>query len=197
MNYEGFGKYLVQQRELRGLSRDEVARSTKIPLAMIAALESGRVDQLPGRVFILNYIRAYAQVIGVEPDEAILRFEELDTTMKTEPPPAALERLVDHPPHVTGLRDIDAQCERWPAQHLQLGGRLAGPPLVDVGDDDVRPLGGKHLSHRAADAIARPGNHRDFPLQPRARNVLPVSRQLWSCRTCHVTHFTFASANRE
>ncbi len=41
---------------------------------------------------MLNYIRAYAQVIGMEPEEAVLRFEEIDKTLQTNPPPAALER---------------------------------------------------------------------------------------------------------
>src|SRR5205814_2340300 len=58
----------------------------------IAALESGQVDRLPSRVFVLNYIKAYAGVIGITPDEAILRFEEVDRTEKNTPPPAALER---------------------------------------------------------------------------------------------------------
>ncbi|HET9449371.1 MAG TPA: helix-turn-helix transcriptional regulator [Aggregicoccus sp.] len=92
MDHIDFGRFLTQQRELRGLSRDEVARATKIPPTLIAALESGQVERLPARIFVLNYIRAYAQVIGMEPEEAVLRYEEMDKTVPSEPPPAALER---------------------------------------------------------------------------------------------------------
>lgn len=92
MDYADFGRYLSQQRELRGLSREEVASVTKISPGMLAALEDGRAERLPSRVFILNYIRAYAQAIGLEPDEAILRFEEIDKTLKSMPPIAVLER---------------------------------------------------------------------------------------------------------
>ena len=92
MDYVDFGRYLTQQRELRGMSRDEVAKATKIPPTLIVALETGEVERLPGRVFVVNYIRAYAQVIGMEPDEAVLRFEEIDRTQLSTPPPAALER---------------------------------------------------------------------------------------------------------
>ena len=91
MDHIDFGRFLTQQRELRGLSRDEVARATKIPPTLIAALESGQVERLPARIFVLNYIRAYAQVIGMEPEEAVLRYEEMDKTVPSEPPPAALE----------------------------------------------------------------------------------------------------------
>jgi cytoskeletal protein RodZ len=92
VDYQDFGKFLIQQRELRGLSRDDVARQTRIPMRVIYSLEQGEVDQLPGRVFVMNYIRAYARVIGLSPDEAVLRYEEVDATVKMMPPPAALER---------------------------------------------------------------------------------------------------------
>ncbi|MBF5041167.1 helix-turn-helix domain-containing protein [Aggregicoccus sp. 17bor-14] len=91
MDHIDFGRFLTQQRELRGLSRDEVAQATKIPPTLIAALETGQVERLPARIFVLNYIRAYAQVIGMEPEEAVLRYEEMDKTVPSEPPPAALE----------------------------------------------------------------------------------------------------------
>jgi cytoskeletal protein RodZ len=86
-----FGKYLSQQRELRGLSRDEVSRVTKISPSLIVALEEGQVERLPSRVFVVNYIRAYATVIGLAPEEAILRFEEVDKATP-EPSPVVLER---------------------------------------------------------------------------------------------------------
>ncbi|PTL76326.1 RodZ family helix-turn-helix domain-containing protein [Vitiosangium sp. GDMCC 1.1324] len=91
MDHVEFGKYLSQQRELRGLSRDEVSRVTKISPSLIVALEEGQVERLPSRVFVVNYIRAYATVIGLAPEEAILRFEEVDKATP-EPSPVVLER---------------------------------------------------------------------------------------------------------
>lgn len=91
MDHVEFGKYLSQQRELRGLSRDEVSRVTKISPSLIAALEEGQVERLPSRVFVVNYIRAYATVIGLSPEDAILRFEEVDKATP-EPSPVVLER---------------------------------------------------------------------------------------------------------
>lgn len=91
MDHVEFGKYLSQQRELRGLSRDEVSRVTKISPSLIAALEEGQVERLPSRVFVVNYIRAYATVIGLAPEEAVLRFEEVDKATP-EPSPVVLER---------------------------------------------------------------------------------------------------------
>jgi cytoskeletal protein RodZ len=92
VDFADFGRFLAQQRELRGMSRDDVQKATRIPGTIISALETGQVDRLPARVFVLNYIRAYASAIGIAPEDAVLRFEELDRTEKNSPPPAALER---------------------------------------------------------------------------------------------------------
>jgi len=92
VDYADFGRYLVQQRELRGLSREEVSQATRIAVGVLSALEEGRAERLPGRVFVLHYVRAYARAIGLQPDDAVLRFEEVDKTVKSPPPPAALER---------------------------------------------------------------------------------------------------------
>jgi cytoskeletal protein RodZ len=92
MEYADFGRYLSQQRELRGVSLQEVQKATRIPANVLSALEEGRVERLPARIFVVNYIRAYAQAIGVSPEEALLRFEEIDRTSKSLPAPAVLER---------------------------------------------------------------------------------------------------------
>ncbi len=91
MDYVDFGKYLTQQRELRGMSREDISRATKIPPSLIVALEEGQVERLPSRIFVVNYVRAYAHVIGLAPDEAVLRYEEVDKATPA-PSPAVLEQ---------------------------------------------------------------------------------------------------------
>jgi cytoskeletal protein RodZ len=91
VDHVDFGRYLSQQRELRGMSREDITRATKIPPSLVSALEEGQVERLPARIFVLNYIRAYAHVIGLAPEEAVLRFEEVDKATPA-PTPAALEK---------------------------------------------------------------------------------------------------------
>ena len=91
MDHVDFGRYLSQQRELRGMSREDISRETKIPPSLVAALEEGQMERLPARIFVLNYIRAYARVIGMEPEEAVLRYEEVDKATPA-PSPAVLEK---------------------------------------------------------------------------------------------------------
>ena len=92
-DYTEFGRFLSVQRELRGLSREDVARLTKMPATLVAALEDGQSDRLPERVFLQNLIRAYAQVIGLSVDDAITRWHEIPGVAK-EPDtlPVVLER---------------------------------------------------------------------------------------------------------
>lgn len=73
---ESFGHYLARERELRGISLAQIAEQTRIGAANLKALEGDDRARLPARVFVLGYIRAYAQAIGLNADEAVLRFEE-------------------------------------------------------------------------------------------------------------------------
>jgi cytoskeletal protein RodZ len=73
------------------MSREDICRATKIPPSLVAALEEGQMERLPARIFVLNYIRAYARVIGMEPEEAVLRYEEVDKAVPA-PSPAVLEK---------------------------------------------------------------------------------------------------------
>lgn len=92
MDHLEFGRYLAQQRELRGMTRDDVAAQTRIPAALLHALESGQAERLPEKIFVLNYIRAYAQTIGLSPEEAVLRYEEIGGGSGPHATPAELEK---------------------------------------------------------------------------------------------------------
>jgi cytoskeletal protein RodZ len=71
-----FGRWLARERELRGLARDEVARSMKLAPGVVEALESGDDGRMPPRAYALGYLRAYAGAVGLDPGEVALRFEE-------------------------------------------------------------------------------------------------------------------------
>ncbi|MBL8952270.1 MAG: helix-turn-helix domain-containing protein [Myxococcaceae bacterium] len=92
MTFIELGAFLRQQRELRGLSRDEVARQTRIPPTLVSALEDGQADRFPELVFVVNHLKAYATALGLSPDEVLNRFHEIPGTLApTEQSPVALE----------------------------------------------------------------------------------------------------------
>jgi transcriptional regulator with XRE-family HTH domain len=65
------GARLRHERDLRGMSLEEVARATRIPLASLERVEADRFDDLPGEVFVRGFLRSYARAIGLEPDEIL------------------------------------------------------------------------------------------------------------------------------
>lgn len=73
---ESFGRWLARQRELRGMTVDEVARVTRLSPLAIQALENDRFDELPGKAFVVGYLRAYASCVGLDADELVLRYVE-------------------------------------------------------------------------------------------------------------------------
>jgi cytoskeletal protein RodZ len=71
-----FGRWLARERELRGLSRDEVGKAIKLAPGVVEALESGEEARIPPRTYVVGYLRGYAGAVGLDPDEVVLRFEE-------------------------------------------------------------------------------------------------------------------------
>jgi cytoskeletal protein RodZ len=82
-----FGRWLVRERELRGLARDEVVRATRLAPGVIEALESGEEARIPPRAYVVGYLRSYAQAVGLDADEVVLRFHEA-ARPDAAPPPA-------------------------------------------------------------------------------------------------------------
>lgn len=73
---DDFGSHLKHQRELRGISLDEIASITKIHLRYLKALENNSFDELPGEVFIKGFIRSYGRAIGANLTELLSAYDE-------------------------------------------------------------------------------------------------------------------------
>ena len=73
---ESFGAYLKSLREQSGKTLDQLSRSTKIAVTNLEFLENDRYDLLPPKVFIKGFIRSYVKELGLEPEDAIGKFDE-------------------------------------------------------------------------------------------------------------------------
>ncbi len=69
-----FGAWLRQQREARDVSLREIADASKISLRYLEALELDRFESLPAPVFARGFLREYARVVGLNPDEVVNLF---------------------------------------------------------------------------------------------------------------------------
>ena len=81
-----FGRHLVQERELRGMSREDVVRATRLPASAIEAIETGDQERTPHRAYVIVYLRGYAAAVGLDADDVVLRYEEaLGPPVETAP----------------------------------------------------------------------------------------------------------------
>ena len=66
-----FGRVLRRERELRGLSIRDAAAATRVNIRHLEALEADDFDALPGGAYNKGFLRAYAQFIGLDPEEMV------------------------------------------------------------------------------------------------------------------------------
>ncbi len=94
---ESFGEYLKRERQLRNISLEEVSKVTRINKKLLQAIESDRFDLLPDKAFVKGFLRAYCRIVGLDPEEVILRFESSLETKPVVPPPEAGPRVTYSP----------------------------------------------------------------------------------------------------
>ncbi len=72
-----FGEELRRERELRDVSREQLAAATKVSLRHIDALESGRYEHLPAPVFSKGFVRVIALHLGLDADRSAAAFRHV------------------------------------------------------------------------------------------------------------------------
>jgi cytoskeleton protein RodZ len=85
---ESIGVQLQHARERSGKSLHEIANATKLTVRTLTALESERVEQLPGGIYRRAIVRAYAREVGLNPEIVLRAF--LDKHPDDLPPLAPL-----------------------------------------------------------------------------------------------------------
>src|SRR5690242_2534602 len=71
------GAYLRSLREARGGSLEDMARSTRVGIRHLEALEEERLADLPSPVFVRGFIRAYCNFLREPAEEALGRYQDL------------------------------------------------------------------------------------------------------------------------
>lgn len=70
------GAYLRAERERRGLALRAISENTKVSLPLLEGLEADDISRWPGGIFRRAFVRAYAEAVGLDPDEIFKRFEQ-------------------------------------------------------------------------------------------------------------------------
>lgn len=72
---ESPGQYLKRERELRGISLSKVHEVTRVQRKYLEAIESDNYDNLPSPAFVKGFIKSYCKHLGLDEDDAVLRYE--------------------------------------------------------------------------------------------------------------------------
>ncbi|MGC2420731.1 MAG: RodZ domain-containing protein [Candidatus Acidiferrales bacterium] len=83
MSSTPFGDHLKREREMRGVTLEEISAATRIGTRFLVALENEDWDRLPGGVFNRGFIRSVARFLGLDEDSLIAEYE-LETKEKAQ-----------------------------------------------------------------------------------------------------------------
>jgi cytoskeletal protein RodZ len=94
-----FGEELRRERELREVTREQLADVTKISVRQIEALEAGRFDLLPSRVFARGFVLALARHLGLDAERTAAAFNHVHEGWSAERERTSTSSAASSPSH--------------------------------------------------------------------------------------------------
>jgi len=79
-----FGEFLRKERELRGITLEEISKQTKVHTRFLEAIEQDDLSVLPAKAFAKGFLRSYARMVGLDEDQVITNFEYCHQTLQPE-----------------------------------------------------------------------------------------------------------------
>ena len=162
----GYGAQLKAAREQRGMSLADVAQRLKYAARQVQALEEGRFDVLPGLTFQRGFVRGYARLLGLDPNNLVLQLER-EAGQQTGPITAQLQQIA-YVPATLPVRSEHTTAWPWILAMLLavvgIGGytlyKWEAPPgvrnaeqtAVPVADTRVQEAGSVRAAHTAGPA---------------------------------------------
>jgi cytoskeleton protein RodZ len=91
-----FGERLKREREMRGVTLQEISTATRISTRFLEALENEQWNQLPGGVFNRGFIRSIARFLGLDEESLVAEYalgtKGLDDVRSSGARPAEIPR---------------------------------------------------------------------------------------------------------
>jgi cytoskeleton protein RodZ len=149
-----FGENLRREREMRGVSLEEISSATKISLRFLEAIEREDFSKLPGGIFSRSFIRSYAKYLGLDEERAVAEYQ-----------------LAAHP-------QVDFDLHRMTAGNATAGRPASRTPLISTVVVIILLAGGYWLfrySQRAAEAPTPPPPAVQVPANPAPSASAPAN----------------------
>ncbi|MGG5178163.1 helix-turn-helix domain-containing protein [Bacillus sp. MM09(2025)] len=70
------GKRLIETREEKGMSLEDLQTVTKIQKRYLLAIEQGNYDIIPGKFYVRAFIKQYAEAVGLNPEQLFEEFRK-------------------------------------------------------------------------------------------------------------------------
>ncbi|MBN2322711.1 MAG: helix-turn-helix domain-containing protein [Spirochaetes bacterium] len=87
------GPLFREARIQSGKTLDDAVRETKIAKKYLIAIENEDFDIFPGETYLVGFLRNYAQFLGLDSDEMVIKYRDY----KIQEQPAPIEQLVARP----------------------------------------------------------------------------------------------------
>lgn len=96
-----FGENLRREREMRGVTLEEISAATKISIRFLKSIENEEFSRLPGGIFSRSFVRAYARYLGLDEDPLLEEYQQAakartDIDLSHFSPPRANSRPERH-----------------------------------------------------------------------------------------------------
>lgn len=184
MSTAPFGDQLKREREMRGVSLEEISAATRISTRFLEALENDQWDLLPGGVFNRGFIRSVARFLGLNEDNLVAEYD-LETKHRIEAgvvpdPPMEMHRR--YGPAILALVLLIAVIAG-----VWFGYKYFGPQLVahlrarhsvPAAAADRSPAAAAETAHAAglsASSDATPAPAAAVPASPSGDPTMPVA----------------------
>ncbi|SEI57523.1 cytoskeleton protein RodZ [Allopseudospirillum japonicum] len=87
------GEILRAAREARGWTQEEVCQKLNLLPSYVPALENHEFDILPGKTFVRGYLRTYARLLDIGPDEIMTAYYHYFAEQDAEPQHSPLQSI--------------------------------------------------------------------------------------------------------
>ena len=79
------GEILRRTREHYEQSIEDIETALRIRASQIEAIENGRLEELPGRVYAIGFVRSYSEFLGLDADKMVGLFKRQAAGKTTQP----------------------------------------------------------------------------------------------------------------
>lgn len=165
-----------EAREAAGLTLEEVAARTRVPMRHLAALEAGDYQALPGTTYAAGFSRAVARVVGLDEAALVARIRaEIDALGGVGQGPYEIEEPVDP-------SSVPPRMLAWAAAILVLllaGGYAVWRMQLNTPPTDEQLAAEERTEARVAQPVARVRPPEVTAQRPTGPVVMTAVNEVW------------------